>query len=285
MRFKGIFPLVFAVFAFASLSPSAAKCQEAASTPEQFFSSGVAAFQKGDLNSARTAFTSGLALDSNNAVLLFNLGLVEQRSGKNGLAIALWRKALVGAPEFKPARQAIQFTRSKLERSEIPHEVETWESLRDTVLEPFTFEKFLGLTAAFLLGSGFLFLRYIGARRRAILDERPLPAFPLLALCLGIGFVVFAMLSVLKSISDSELRGTIIAKKVEARALPAEDGTPLFDLFEGLEVIVRQTKDSWLQVTYPGGGTGWVSRASVFKTNDRVATPAVAPKSSDSKTK
>lgn len=262
MRFTRFFPLVFAL---AALWTGAAFADSA----EAHFQAGVAAFQKNDLKAARTSFESALKLDPAHVVTLFDLGLLESKESHNGRAIALWRKALALAPEFRPARDAIEFTKSKLERSQIPHEVETWEQLRDKALANTVLEKYVILSAVLLFLSVWLFLGYFGARRRALLDEKPLPGFPVVATFLAVVWFGFAGLTVAKIVDMQELRGTIVAKKIEARSTPGEGGTPLFDLYEGLEVIVRQTSGDWLQVTYPGGSTGWIPRTSIFTTSDR----------------
>jgi tetratricopeptide (TPR) repeat protein len=262
MRFTRFFPLVFALSA---LWTGVAFADGA----DAQFQAGVAAFQKNDLKSARASFESALKLDPAHVVTLFDLGLLESKEGHNGRAIALWRKALALAPEFRPAREAIEFTRGKLERAEIPHEVETWEQLREMALAYVVLEKFVVISAVSFFFSVWLLLGFFGAKRRALLDEKPLPGFPFVATISAVLFVASAALTVAKILDMQELRGTVVAKKVEARSTPDQGGTPLFDLYEGLEVIVRQTSGNWIQVNYPGGSTGWVPRASVFTTADR----------------
>lgn len=261
MRFTRFFPLVFAL---AALWTGAAFAQA-----DVQFQAGVAAFQKNDLKTARASFEAALKLDPAHVVTLFDLGLLESKEGHNGRAIALWRKALALAPEFRPARDAIDFTRTKLERPEIPHEVETWEQLRDTALANTVLEKYLVLAAVLFFLSVWLFLGYFGAKRRALLDEKPLPGFPFVATLFAVVWVAFTILTIAKILDMQELRGTVVTKKIEARSTPDQAGTPLFDLYEGLEVIVRQTSGDWIQVNYPGGSTGWVPRTSVFTTADR----------------
>ncbi|MES2964692.1 MAG: hypothetical protein V4760_12440 [Bdellovibrionota bacterium] len=233
------------------------------------FRAGVDAFQKNDLKAARTAFESALKLDPSHVVTLFDLGLLESKEGHQGRAIALWRKALALAPEFRPARNAIDYTRAKLERAEIPHEVETWEQLRSAALANVVLEKYVVIAAALVFFAIWLFLGDFGARRRAHLDEKPLPGFPFVATFFSLASIVFVVLTIAKIVDMQELRGTVVTKKIEARSTPNEAGTALFDLYEGLEVIVRQTSGEWLQVTYPGASTGWVPRASVFTTADQ----------------
>ncbi|RYZ67979.1 MAG: hypothetical protein EOP05_17020, partial [Proteobacteria bacterium] len=179
--------------------------------------------------------------------------------------------ALALSPGFYPAEKSLTWTRGKLEKADIPHDVEFWETLRSSVLTDLSMEKFEALTV--ILFSIFLWLAlgYVGRRRRAILDEKPLPAPPFAASIVGVIFLVIGLLTLAKAVDIQDTRATVIVKKVEARALPEAGATVLFDLYEGLEVVVRGSRQGWIQVTYPGGATGWVTRSSVFTTADRLA--------------
>jgi tetratricopeptide (TPR) repeat protein len=239
---------------------------------ESKFREGVEAFQKKDLPTARVAFVESLKENQQSAVALYNLGLVEAELGKNGQAIALWRKALALKPGYSAAENSIDWASRKLERQEIAHEVETWERLRPIFFQQVSFLSYFLASIFFLAASGALLLHYFGARRRALIDERPLPKTPLApALCV-LFFICFATLTVLKVVDEQDLRATIVAKKVEARSTPDAEATSLFDLYEGLEVIVQSQKGDWIQVTYPGGATGWVPKSAVMSLKDRVET-------------
>lgn len=262
------------LFALLFLGPADSFAQN--STAETAFTSAIAAFQKNDFNAARAAFNQALSADPSNPIVLFNLGLTEQKAGHNGLALALWRKALASKADFEPAQRAISSTRTKLDRTEIPHELELYESLRSAALTTIPLSKYLAATAVLLALSGWLTLGYWGRRRRAQLDEKPMPGFPVAASVLTLLFVLSLGLSAAKAYDDRTPRGTVISKKIEARSAPDAQATPLFDLYEGLEVIVQQTSVDWVQVTYPGGSTGWIPRNALLATNDSVL-PKVGP--------
>lgn len=242
----------------------------ASASPEDQFKDGITAFQKGDEKAARAAFQSVLQIDERNLIALHNLALTESKAGRHGVAIALWRKALAIRPGFDQAEQAIAWSRTKLQHQEIPHEVELWEGFRNAALAGIPFENYLLMTAVLMLASGWLLLRYFGLRRQAQLDEKPLPKFPSVGfICAGL-FCGAVFLSAAKAYDEAVLRGTIVAKKIESRSSPDPAATPLFDLYEGLEVIVRQRMGEWTQITYPGGSTGWIPSASILATNDKV---------------
>ena len=269
MRFTIFLPLVFALSVFWAGAANAESSQNVALAKAEF-AEGVTSFQKGQTDQARVHFQAALQNDPNQVVTLYNLGLVEQRAGKNGLAIAIWRKALALSPGYYPAERAIEWTRKKLERAAIPHDVEFWETLHDSVLGALSMEKFEALTALLFFIFAWATLGYMGRRRRAILDEKPLPSPPFAAVCSGILFIAIGLLALAKAFDIQDVRATVVTKKVEARALPEKEATVLFDLYEGLEVIVRSSRQGWIQVNYPGGATGWVPRDQVVTTLDRI---------------
>lgn len=306
MHVKAFVPLVFALF---TLGPVTSKAQATGpqteaqvdqqadpradqqteaqtttdvQTAEAFFKNGIIAFQKGDFKQAQTLFRESLKLEENNPIVLHNLAMTAQRSGQMGEALALWRKALALHPGSVPTERAIRWAQGQLERPEVPHETELWEGLRGTALFTVPIGSYIFICALLLLSAGWLILRYFGARRRALLDERPLPPFPVSAMVFTMGFLFFALMSAAKAWDLSTVRGTILPKKIEARSSPDAGATVLFDLYEGLEVIVRTNvttggatgetagENDWTQVTYPGGPTGWIPRSAVFATTDKV---------------
>lgn len=238
---------------------------------ESNFQEGIAAYQKGEFKQARASFTEALQNDPDNPTLLFNLAITAQSEGQIGLALALWRKALAIQPSFPDAKNAIAWAENQLEHKEIPHNVTFWQSLRKNFLVDHTLNEFLALTAVLLAVTGWLLLRYLGLRREALLQEKPYPPFPTVTVICGLLFFASLILTTAKAYDLSALRGTIIAKKVEARSAANESATPLFDLYEGLEVVVRQTAGDWVQVTYQSTSTGWIPRSSIFTTEDKAA--------------
>jgi hypothetical protein len=290
MRFVRNLPLVFLAFVLSSLTAMASGIAQSAppeasqstlvetapdTSPsglgaEGHFKAGVEAFQKRDFKQARASFHESLRIDDLNPVVLFNLGMVELRSGKLGLTLAIWRKALAVSPGYQPARQGEKWAKTQLKRQEIPHDPRLWESFRKIALEPVALDRYLLLTALILLVAGWLILRHLGRCRVARLEEKPMPGFPIPAVVCGVLLVMSGFLSAAKAYDSRVVRGTVLEEKVQVLSSPSTTGTPLFDLYEGLEVIIRQSVDGWRQVTYPGGATGWIPQQAVFATTDKV---------------
>ncbi|RYZ80842.1 MAG: hypothetical protein EOP06_24605 [Proteobacteria bacterium] len=98
------------------------------------------------------------------------------------------------------------------------------------------------------------------------MEEAP-PGVPWIGVLLLVGFVFCASLTLLKAYDLSIPRATIVVDKVSAQTAPGEGQTALFDLYAGFEVIVRSAEKDWIQITYPGGLTGWVKKDSLLATS------------------
>ncbi len=259
-----LYRILPSVFALILLSAGALHAQP--KPPSQLHEDGIAALRKGDYSSARTAFQESLKLAPDHPTSLYNLGLVEYRAGNEGLALGLWRKALAMAPGFFEPKHAIRWAETKLPRAAAGNEVSLWESFRDSFLITVPLTSYLFLVVLLLLLSGWLILRYFGNRRRALLDERPLPPFPWVATVFVVLWILSVGVMVAKFYDLQVPRGTVVQDKVPVRTSPSEEATSLFDLFEGHEVIVRESVQEWFQVTLPGGLTGWVPKSTVYVT-------------------
>jgi hypothetical protein len=114
------------------------------------------------------------------------------------------------------------------------------------------------------LATGWLSLNWLRDWRKARLEEVSSPSIPAsLVLCL-ILFILLTPLSALKILDHSIPRGTILDAKVPVRSAPLENAVVLFELHPGFEVIIREIQQDWVQVTYPGGMTGWIAKNHVM---------------------
>lgn len=233
---------------------------------EENFKEGVKLYQSKDFNKALTSFETALKENPHNISLLTNLGLVSFELGKKGLALGFLRRALELDTDFRPAEQAYTYVWSQLEVKELPHRIETYETIRAYFLKQIHLSSFLFLGGLCFFLSGWLLIRYFSQRKKALEEELPLPPFPSVATVLSLFFVGLFILSVLKAYDLTLNRATIVAEKVLMYTAPSENETSLFELSQGLEVIVRKSEADWLQVTYPGGPTGWIKKAELMTT-------------------
>lgn len=258
---------------FASFSVAADERPDATAplekTPgfEILFKTGLESYQKKDYAQAKASFASALDAQPGNVAAAVNLALSYCQLGQAGPCLAYFRKALWWDPQSPDARQGFDYAWSKLEVKEIPHRLETYEVLRDRVLNRFHLDQFLAVTAACFFAAGWVTLSAVGRRRRALEDEMAPPAWPVSSPFLLTLTVLMIALSVMKIYDTSLPRGTILEEKVGVLSAPEATGVPLFDLYAGFEVILKNRQGDWIQVTYPGALSGWIPKSSVLRTS------------------
>jgi hypothetical protein len=121
------------------------------------------------------------------------------------------------------------------------------------------------LTWILTIATGFLLIRYWGARTRALREETPLPQTPTIGLVFAGLCVMFIFVSIAKGITQQEVRATVIAQSVPLRTGPSVNDNPIFELVEGMDVIVRQAQSQWALITLNSGASGWVPTEALFQ--------------------
>ena len=230
------------------------------------FENGVQFYQQKKFQEAQQEFKKAFNENPNNAAVLTDWALAEFQLGQKGWALALLRRAINLNPNFSTSKAAYDFILPQLDVKEIPHEIQFSEVVQSK-LRTFSLQNFLLVTALFLATAGWLWLRYIGRKKTALTSERPSPPFPTVAVILTLGLIFFTAISALKFQEQISARGTIVVEKQAAYSLPDEKSVALFDLFQGLEVLIQRNESDWVQVTYPGGLTGWIPKSAIFQTS------------------
>lgn len=238
---------------------------------EEYFRRGTKSYQDKKFDDAIFNFEKALDLHPESPAVLTDLGLSYFQTKKKGLSIAMFRRALFVDPSQSVAEAGLRFVLSQLEVKEIPHQIETYERLRSSVLNSISLNGFHLLSILLMFSSGYIWLRYLGRRRIAFEIEEAPPATPVIGLLLSIGFTLSIFLTALKLYDLTIPRATIITDKVSAQTAPGDGQSGFFDLYEGFEVIVKNAANDWIQVSYPGGLTGWVKKDSLMSTSGKNA--------------
>jgi len=238
---------------------------------DEYFRRGTQSYQNKKFDDAILNFEKALDLHPDSPAVLTDLGLSYFQIKKKGLSIAMFRRALFVEPSQRVAEAGLSYVLSQLEVKEIPHQIETYERLRSTVLNSVSLNGFHVLSLLLLFSSGFIWLKFLGRRRKSFeLEEAP-PSTPVIGLLLVVGFTFSVIFTALKVYDLNIPRATIITDKVSAQTAPGDGQSGLFDLYEGFEVIVRNAANDWIQVSYPGGLTGWVKKDSLMSTSSKNA--------------
>lgn len=229
------------------------------------FQKGLAAYQNKQFEEARGSFQSLLDQGLVTAEILHNLALANYQLNQKPLALALWRKALTLEPTFRAARAGREFTENELNQR--GYERDQITQFFRTTLEFLSFYEATWLIALLLGVAGWMWIGYMGERKAAFDEERPLPDFPTPAVIVSLLLVLCMGLTGLKARQTFRTRATITGANVNARSLPADDAVSLFELRGGSEVLIRRQEKDWSQVLNSDGNSGWVKDSELYITS------------------
>lgn len=235
---------------------------------EDLFQKSLAAYQNKQFDEARDGFLNLIANGHASASLFHNLALTYFQLDQKPYAMAFWRKALAFDPSFRPAQVGRKMMETKFSMSS--WEKDTFSLWLRRTMEGVSFYELSWLIAFLIGGSGWIWIRYLAARKIAIEDEQPKPAFPALAAVFATLFALTLGLMGIKFQVLQTKHATVLQPKISVRSLPADDGVGLFELSGGGEVVVRRTEQDWLQVQSSDGATGWVKKSEVLVTDERI---------------
>lgn len=238
-----------------------------AATQDEKFHEGIQFYQTKDFQKATEAFQSALSLGPDNLDILVNLGLAKFQLGKKGEAIGIMRHVLGFSPDNEIASSALRYMIQKLPTQELAHEISFFESLRENLLKFFALPHMLFLNSILFAFIGIGLINYLARRRIAIRDEKELPQFSPIFILLFLCLIITTGLIGLKIFDSLRPRGTIVVEKASVKSGPTDESPEIYEIYEGLEVLINEEYNNWMQVTYPGGLTGWLPKAAVMQTN------------------
>ena len=227
------------------------------------FQKGLSLATEGKFNDAVAAFQLALQKYPSNLAIMTDLAMAEFQAGSKGWAVAHLTRVLFLDPQFATAKEALKFIKPQLELREIPHEILWSETMHEEVFKSTRPSLWIVSSAIFLLISTWAFARFWKARSDALQSQTIAPSIPWTGTFATCFFVICSVLALLNLWDEQKLRALVGAPTATVLAAPDEKAPLIYEVYAGSEVFVQESRDGWLQVTYPGGLTGW-SLASQF---------------------
>ena len=203
-------------------------------------------YEQGKFAEATTAYENIVRAGVSAPGVWFNLGNASYKSGQVGRAIASYRMAERVTPRDAALRANLQFIRGKVysdERTRVP----AWKS----ALRLFTLNEWT-VAAAVALWAFFAVLAVATLTR--IRYPKTATALFLITLVGGTGLLL--------AWSDQAggREAVVVAREVTARFGPLDESQTAFQLRDGAECAVLESKGDWLQVRDAEQRTGWIRR-------------------------
>lgn len=228
------------------------------------------AYEQGRYDVARDRYTELLKDPRWHGPALYNLGNIAARQKKLGEAAAFYREALQELPGDRDTRWNLNYALSNLGIRQFGGGKGTWELFRTEILNVITLDQVFVALLIVLFFSLFNTYKFLKKRKRARLNEEPVPTAPFIMFVWIFLFFIVGGTSICKIVDGYSGRGTVVSTKVDLRSGPGEANASLAELSEGYEVLIQEEAEGWKQVTALDGPrpgiTGWVPNNSLVVT-------------------
>ena len=242
-------------FLLALVLVSWAQASRADSAATEAFQRGNRLYQAGDYPGALKAYEEVISGGLTAPELEYNLGNAALKTGKIGLAVLHYRRALALRPNYESAWSNLNYTRSLTQdvKSEAPpSQRQGWTArLR---LGPGR-AGFL-LFAAVTVFCGLAAWRRVGSRGPAWLSGAQWTVAAVTLLLVAAMVFEWSQLSRRKE-------GVILAEETEVRTGPTPEQTVSFRLHQGTEVDILRSVPGWIDVRVSPELEGWVPETAL----------------------
>jgi tetratricopeptide (TPR) repeat protein len=215
------------------------------------FSAANRYYSEGSFVAAGAAYEKMIQAVGATSALYFNYGNAEFKTGHLGRAIAAYRQAALLAPSDPDIRANLEFARSQVQGKT------TRDSGWRVWLSGLTLDEWAVVVAV----AFWLTFVLLGATQ-----IRPRWGSKLLGLTLTIAAITILSGAALGLQSVEHFRNqtaVIVAENVTARSGPFEDAQAVFTVRDGVELVVLDHHDDWLQVAESSGKSGWLQTKQV----------------------
>ena len=223
------------------------------------FEIGNTLYQKGDYESAITAYENVLQTKKQSAELYFNLGNCYYKLNKVAPAIYNYEKALVLNPGDTEIQNNLRFAHKMTidEIKDVP-KVGFAKMLRDFTGNC-SYDGWAWMAVSF---AGLFLLFFLGYYFSATTLLKRI-------FFVGMFVVVFLILiSVMAAISEknhfeTERPAIVFAEMASVKSEPKASGADVFVLHEGTKVFVEEVLDNWKKIQLTDGTEGWIESSAI----------------------
>ena len=225
----------------------------------QLWEKGNAFYTTGDYQQAISNYEQILSSGQESAKLYFNLGNAYYKAGNINQAILNFERAKVLDPNNENIEFNIKMANQSVVTSIDPLPLPFFLRWRTSVVNMYSSDSWSYISiisfVIFLILIGlFIFSRIVMVRRISFLAG---------ILILIISGFTFSFASKQKIV---ERNGAIVfCPRVTVKSAPAQTGTDLFLIYEGLKVQITDSVDTWKEIKLADGNQGWLQDSCIVK--------------------
>ncbi len=228
-------------------------------SPQEVFERGEELYREGLYDQAVEQYEALRSQGVVDGALCYNLGNAYFKSGRLGLAILNYERALEQMPSDEDTRANLEFANELIvdivQRRPMPSYVAWVVDLYHSVDPNFLA---LLLSLSFVIGGAAVSMLLLG-----LWPQLRTPAIYALATVAAVGLLSATVLIAKVQSSGEREEAIAIAQVLDVRSGPGDTNLQLAEIHEGLKLTVLGEREGWLQVRLPNGLTGWVQEADV----------------------
>lgn len=175
----------------------------------------------------------------------------------------IWsKKALALNPHNQLAQDAFQEYVKKFDPPKVAHQISTYENLQNFTRH-ISVDVWTLLSLALVTVSLWMFLKSVIENKKNSINQIEKKSFSFTTLLMIILSVISIGFTTLSWIHEKTHYGLILTDKTPIQTAPGENKPVIFESQAGTEVEVLQTEADYIQVSYPGAFSGWVSKKNI----------------------
>lgn len=270
MIMRKIYLLLFALCAFIPVSAQetdsltveedVVKTMQIAS-PEDLIARATLAYEQGNYQQTIDDYESLVSIYGKNADIYYNLGNAYFKNNDFAKAILNYERCLIYAPSNNDAKANLELAKANcVDKIDVIEPI-IFKKWSDAIGDLFSCNTWTNLSIAlFLLFSlcagGYFFMRKVTIRK--------------IGFYLGIVSILLCLISnyyanyQYKKINE-RYYAIVVSPTITVKGSPADSGTQLFTVHEGLKVKVLSTLSGWSEVELSDGNVGWVPSVTIEK--------------------
>ncbi|MBI4849786.1 MAG: tetratricopeptide repeat protein [Nitrospirae bacterium] len=224
--------------------------------PSSIFNKGNQLYESGKYDEAIKEYSRLLAQGFESGNLYFNLGNSYFKKGETGRAVLNYERAKRLMPDDSDLRSNYNYAVSKTDNTG----QQSSASLAEKISGIFSGLTINGLTifasaVYVLILAIFIAVIFFPAVKRYSL------------IMLGVLSVIFLLsaFSLYSRVTVLDSEAIVISKNAEAKFEPMDNATTHFTLYEGMKILVLESKHDWNKVERFDGKTGWIRNQALEK--------------------
>ena len=233
-------------------------CLEDSKDPQSLFYKANSLYEKRDYEKASEEYAKILNIDSESGPLYYNIGNTFFKMGKTGHAILAYKKAERLMPGDSDLKSNLAYAQSLTEDSALwalPSNKMAW-------FFKFPFREYNLNTVAVVLIILYVMLiamALIGIINPGLKRRLAIMFYPVL-----IGFLMTLGAFSIRYYNEEVLsRGIVIVKEAECKYEPIDKSNNYYQLKEGQEVLILNTRNGWRRIKRLDGKMAWVKSDAV----------------------